>query len=182
VQVLENGANRVFLNKTAQFEETFLEKALNAMLEVARRNMGPSELIRVMDNDFAVVNFMKITREDITARGKIRPIGARHFARNANLLQNITQLYNSQVGQDPAVQAHISGKAIARVIEETLEIERFGIVQENIRVAETLETQQMAQQGSNILAQAGGGPAGPEMQVPVAGNTGSAPAAPARPQ
>lgn len=180
VQVLENGANRVFINKTAQFEETFLEKALNAMLETARRNMGPSELVRVMDNDFAVVNFMKITREDITARGKIRPIGARHFARNANLMQNLTQWYNSPIGQDPAVQAHISGKALAKISEELLEIDRFGIVQDNIRLAETLETQKLAQSGSNIIAQ-NGAPAGPEMQVPVAGNTGSAPVQPPRP-
>jgi hypothetical protein len=180
VQVLENGANRVFLNKTAQFEETFLEKALNAMLEVARRNMGPSELIRVMDNDFGVVNFMKITREDIAARGKLRPIGARHFARNANLLQNLTQWYNSPIGQDPSVQAHISGKAMAKISEELLEVDRFGIVQDNIRVAEQLETQQLMQAGSNILAN-NGAPAGPEMAVPTAGSTGSAPAAPPRP-
>jgi hypothetical protein len=175
VQVLENGANRVFLNKTAYLEETFLEKALNAMLEVARRNMGPSELIRVMDNDLAVVNFMKVTREDITANGKLRPIGARHYARNANLMQNITQWYSSALGQDQAIQAHVSGKALARISEELMEVERFGIFGENIRVAETLETQQLMQAGSQILAERGA-PAGPAMQVPAAGATGSPPA------
>ena len=178
VQMLENGANRVFINKTAHFEESFLEPALNSMLELARRNMGPSELIRVLDNDFAVVNFMKITREDITARGKIRPIGARHYARNANLLQNLTQFYNSAVGQDPAVQAHISGKAMARLSEELLEVERFGIFGDNIRIAENLETQKMAQAGSQVLAERGP-PADPNMaQVPTANATGSQAAPP----
>lgn len=177
VQILENGANRVFLNKTAHFEENFIERALNSMLEVSRRNMGPSELVRVLDNDFAVVNFMKITREDITARGKIRPIGARHFARNANLVQNLTQLYGSAIGQDPAVQAHVSGKAVAKLMEELLDLDRFNLVQDNIRVVETLETQRMAQSGSQMLAERGA-PAGPEMQVPTAGSTGSPPAQP----
>lgn len=181
IQVLENGANRVFLNKTAQFEETFLEPILNSMLEISRRNMGPSELVRVMDDDYGVVNFMKITKQDITARGKIRPIGARRFARNANLLQNLTQWYNSPIGQDPAVQAHISGKALAKLSEEIMEIERFGIVKDNIRLAEQLETQQLMQSGSNMLAE-NGGPAGPEMQVPVPGQAGSAPRQEPRPQ
>lgn len=176
VQVLENGANRVFINKTAQFEELFLEPALNAMLEVARRNMGPSELIRVMDDDFAVANFMKITREDLTARGKLRPIGARHFARNANLMQNLTQWYSSAIGQDAAVQAHISGKAIARISEELLEVERFGLFGDNIRMAENMETQKLAQAGSQVLAERGA-PPDPNMQVPTPAGVGSAPAA-----
>jgi len=171
VQILENGANRIFINKTAHFEEVFLEPILNSMLEVSRRNMGPSELIRVLDTDFAVVNFMKITREDITARGKIRPIGARHYARNANIIQNLTQLYGSAIGQDPSVAAHISGKAVAHLMEELLNLDRFQLVQDNIRVVETLETQQMQQQGSQMLAEQGA-PADPNMAVPTA-NTGS---------
>lgn len=177
VQILENGANRVFINKTGYFEETFLERALNAMLEVARRNMGPSELVRVLDNDFDVVNFMTITKDDITARGKIRPVGARHFARNANIIQNLTQLYGSAIGQDPAVQAHVSGKKIAHLMEELLDLERFQLVQDNIRVAETLETQKLQQAGTQMLSERGA-PSGPNMQVPTGGNQGSAPAAP----
>lgn len=174
VQVLENGANRVFINKTAHFEEVFLEPVVNTMLEIARRNMGQTELVRVMDNDFAVVNFMKITKDDIAARGKLRPIGARHFARNANLIQNITQLYGSAIGQDPAVAAHISGKKIAELAEEALDLERFQIFEPNIRVAEQLETQQLMQSGSQIMAERGA-PPDPSLAPPVAGQTGSPP-------
>lgn len=178
VQTLENSANRIFLNKTAYFEEVFMEPLLNSMLEISRRNMGPSDLVRVLDNDFAVVNFLKVTREDITARGKLRPIGARHFARNANIVQNLTQMYSSSLGQDPAVAAHVSGKAIAHLMEELLDLERFQLVQDNIRVSETLETQQLAQAGSQMLAERNA-PAGPEMAVPTA-NSGT-PAAPKGP-
>lgn len=155
VQVLENGANRVFLNKTSYFEETFLEPIINSMLELARRNMGPSDLIRVMDDQFGVVEFMKITREDITARGKIRPIGARHFARNANILQNLTQFATSGLGQDPAIAAHISGKRIAQLVEELLGLERYQLVQDNVRVAEQMETSQLAQAGQQVLMEEG---------------------------
>lgn len=177
VQILENGSNRIFLNKTAQFEEQFVEPSLNAMLEIARRNMGPSELVRVLDNDVSVVSFMKITKEDITARGKIRPIGARHFARNANLIQNLTQMYASAMGQDPAVAAHISGKKVAHLMEELLDVERYGLVQDNIRIAETLETQSLMQSGTQLL-QERNAPASPQMAVPTVANSGT----PAGPQ
>lgn len=171
VQVLENGANRIFLNKTAYFEEVFLEKVVNSMLEISRRSMGEAEYVRVLDNDFAVVNFLKITKADITARGKLRPIGARHYARNANLMQNITQFY-STLGQDPAVSAHISGKAVAKIGEQLLDLERFQLVRDNVRVEETLETQKLMQSGSQILAERGA-PADPNMAPPVAGASGT---------
>jgi hypothetical protein len=164
VQILENGSNRIFLNKTAYFEEIFLEPLLNTMLEVARRNMTPSDLIRVVDDQIGVVEFMKITKADLVARGKIRPVGARHFARNANILQNLTQLSNTPIGQDPAVNAHISGKKMAHLIEELLELERYGLVQDNIRVAEQLETQKLASSAQQILMeQAGAQPGGSQV-------------------
>lgn len=155
VQILENGANRVFLNKSAYFEEEFLEPILNSMLELSRKNMGPSDLIKVMDDQFGVAEFMKITREDISARGKIRPIGARRFARNANILQNLTQLASSPLGQDPAIQAHISGKKMARLIEEIMDLNRFDLVQDNVRIGEMLETEQLKQSAQQIIAEQG---------------------------
>lgn len=182
VQVLENGANRIFLNKTAYFEKMFEEPLLNGMLELSRRNMGVSDVVRVIDDQFGVAEFMKITREDITAKGKLRPIGARHFARNANIIQNLTQLFNTPIGQDPAVNAHISGKGIAKLVEELLDIERYHLVQDNIRVAEQFETQNLVQAAQQKTAEqmmpkgptnANGmvqGPQGPAGASPVQGN------------
>lgn len=144
VQILENGANKVFLNKTAYFEEMFLEPIVNSMLEVGRRLMGPSDAIKIMDDDFNVSRFLTIRREDITAKGKLRPIGARHFARNANILQNLVQLSSSPLGQDPAVISHISGKKVAQLMEELLDLEKFELYGDNVRIAEQMETQQIA--------------------------------------
>lgn len=153
VQILENGANKVFLNKTAYFERVFLEPLLNSMLEVGRRLMGPSEIIKQVDEDFNVTAFRTITKEDITAKGKIRPVGARHFARNANLLQSLSQLSTSPLWQDPGVRSHISGKKIAQLVEELLDMERFEIVRDNIAIEENLETQQLASQAQQMLAE-----------------------------
>lgn len=154
VQILENGANRVFINKSSYFEEVFEEKLLNSMLEVGRRNLDIADTLRVFDDQYGAVAFMTITRDDLAAKGKIRPIGARHFARNANILQNLTQFYGSQLGQDPTVNAHVSGKTIAHLIfDDLLGLDRYKIVSDNIRVAETLETQQQMASAQQILAE-----------------------------
>lgn len=176
VQSLDNSANRIFLNKTAYFEEVFMEPLLNDMLEVARRNMVPSDVIRVVDDQQGIVDFMTVTREDLAASGRIRPVGARHFARNANIVQNLTQLSNTPVGQDPAVNAHISGKKMAHLLQELLELDRYGLVQDNIRVIEQAETQQLvaaAQQGA--MERMGAGRPGSQPPVDEKGKPVAAP-------
>lgn len=153
IQVLENGANRIFLNKTSYFEEIFLEPLLNDMLELARRNLNEADLIRVLDDETGAVLFEEIRKDDLAASGKIRPVGARHFAQNATMVQNLTQLYASAIGQDPAVTVHISGKKIAETIEHLLGFERYGIVGNNIRLLEQVETQKMMEAAKGMMQQ-----------------------------
>lgn len=143
VQVLENGANRVFLNKISYFEEMFLEPLLNDMLELARRNMVDADVVRVLDEETQAVTFKTITKEDITASGKIRPIGARHFAQNATIIQNLTNFSQSPLAQDPTIMSHISGKRMALAIESLLGLEKFKLFQPNIRLHEQAELQQV---------------------------------------
>lgn len=147
VQSLQNSASRIFEHKTAHFERTFLEPALNAMLEVSRRYMNMADTIRVMDDATGAMLFREITKEDITAKGKIVPVGARHFAERARRVQNLTQLYQVKLA-DPTVAPHLSGKEFARILAEELgEPKLFG---ENIAVSEQLETQQAAQEAEAI--------------------------------
>lgn len=143
VQVLENGANRVFLNKISHFESVFLEPLMNDMLEMARRNLNEADTIRVLDEETQAVTFEKITKEDITARGKIRPIGARHFAQNAQVVQNLTQFANSPIGQDPLVTAHLSGQRLAMAMEHLLGLEKYKLYQPNIRIYEQAQLQRI---------------------------------------
>lgn len=146
MQVLENGANKVFVNKVSYFEEMFLEPLLNDMLESSRRNLNEADSIRVLDDETQAVTFEKITKEDITARGKIRPMGARHFAQNATIIQNLTQFANSPLAQDPTINSHISGKRLAIALESLLGLEKYKLIQDNIRIYEMGELQKV--QGS----------------------------------
>lgn len=142
VNQLQNSASRIFEHKAAKFEQEFLEPCLNSMLESARRNMQGSDLIRVMDDQTGVFLFNDITKEDITAKGKLVPKGARHFAERAQRVQNLIQL--QQVKADPTVAPHLSGKVMAKIIAEELnEPELYG---ENIAVEEQVETQEALQE------------------------------------
>lgn len=148
VQSLQNAASRIFEHKTAHFERVFLEPILNAMLETSRRNMSKSDVIRVMDQDKGIDLFKTITRDDITAAGKIVPIGARHFAERARRVQNLQQLYQLKLA-DPSVASHLSGKEFARILAE--EIGEPSLFKENVAVFEQLETQRSMQETETSL-------------------------------
>lgn len=144
VQALENAAGRIFQEKITQFEVELLEPALNNMLMTSVRNMNGSDLIRVLDDDLGVVNFLSITKEDITAKGKIRPIGARHFAQRAQLIQNLTGIANSAVW--PKIERHMSDKALAKLVEDSMQLQRFELVSDNVAMFEQMEAQRLANQ------------------------------------
>lgn len=144
VQRLENAASRVFENKIKQFERGILENLLNAMLELARRKVDPTT-IRVFNDEFKVATFMTLSGEDLTGQGRIKPVAARHFAEQAQQVQDLTNFFASAPGQDPAVIAHFSSIGLAKLWEGILNIEDYNIVQPNIRQTEMAEASQLAQ-------------------------------------
>jgi hypothetical protein len=152
VQQLQNAAGRIFQEKITSFEIEVLEKALNAMLETAKRNLDAGDVVRVMDDDLGVEQFMAITREDITASGKLRPIGARHFAAQAQLMQNMTGIFNSPIGQ--MVAPHTSSKALAKLVEDIMGLGRYSLFSPNVAVFEQQETQRLVNQaGEDLMAE-----------------------------
>jgi len=149
VQQLQNAAGRIFQHKVNKFEIEFIEPILNTMLEVARRNIDIAELTKVMDDDLGVSDFISITKEDITATGKLRPIGARHYAARAQLLQNMLGIFNSPIGQ--TIAPHISSKRLAQMVEEYMGFEQYDFIQDNIAISEQAETQKLINQAQETV-------------------------------
>ena len=144
VQTLENAAGRIFQEKVNNFEVNLLEPALNMMLELARRKMHGTDVVSIIDDDLGVEEFINITKEDITAKGKIRAVGSRHFAAKAQLIQNVTSIFNTMVGQK--LEPHTSAIALSQLIEDVMGLERYQLFKENIGVEEQLRTQQLVQE------------------------------------
>tara|TARA_R110000824_G_scaffold220060_1_gene407058 strand:- start:884 stop:2722 length:1839 start_codon:yes stop_codon:yes gene_type:complete len=151
VQQLQNAASRIFQHKVNRFEREFLEPVLNKMLEMSRHYIDSQELTRVMDDDIGVMDFLSITKDDLTIRGKLRPIGARHYAMRAQLLQNILGVFNSPIGA--IIQPHISGKRIAQMVEEYMGFEKYDFIGEFIGLFEQGEQQKIVQQVQKELQQ-----------------------------
>jgi hypothetical protein len=151
VQRLENAAGRIFQSKVSWFERNILEPLLNGMLAEAIRNFEGVERIRAVDEQFGTEDFVEITKDDLMAAGKIYPIGARHFAEQAKFIQELSQTV-AAVQAIPTVAAHISGKAIAKALEENLGWQNYKIVQDNAMLFEQAESQQLINQMQEDLA------------------------------
>jgi hypothetical protein len=156
VQQLSNAAGRIFQEKITNFEIELLERSLNAMLEVARRSMTGVDIVRVMDDEVGVKEFLSITKEDITANGKVRPIGARHFGKQAQDLQNIMGIFASPIGA--MVAPHTSGKALTKFIDDVTGLKGYEIFRPNVAIFEQQETQALVSQAQEDLAVEGNMP------------------------
>lgn len=143
VQALENAAGRIFQEKIIQFE-LFMEQLLNDMLEIAHRNFDEIDTIRVMDNDLGVQQFKRVTKEDITANGVLRPVGARHFAQKAQELQNLVGVFNSPIGAH--IAPHTSGIGLTQFINDVVDLRGYDIFKPNIAVAERQQTDSLLAQ------------------------------------
>lgn len=146
VQRLENAASRIFQNKIAQFEEQIVEPLLNAMLVLAKQNITETN-IRTIDDEFGGVDFQTITKKDLSANGRLKPIAARHFAEQAELIQNLTNFSQSGLAQDPEVIQHFSSVKMAELIEDVLNVEDYDIVQPYVRISERSEAMKLEQAG-----------------------------------
>jgi len=150
VQRMENAASRLFQNKIKQFEEELVEPLLNAMLELARRNLTSSTTIKVMD-EFNEATFKTLTVEDITGVGRIKPVASRHFAEKAELVQNLTNLTGS--GLWPTVQPHFSGIKLAKILEDVFNLKEYGVVLQNVAMAEQADAMKQSQALEENVAQ-----------------------------
>jgi len=143
-QSLMTAAGRIFQEKVTNFEIELLEPLLNSMLEQAVRNFDGTDIIRNIDTDLGATMFQEITRDDLVAKGIIRPVGARHFGQKAQELQSLIGIAASPVWA--TIAPHTSGKGLAQFVEDVLSITAYQIFRPNVAVMEQKETSALAGQ------------------------------------
>lgn len=152
VQSLNDGAFRGFINKVSQLEEDLLDKLIQAEIRIAKDNYA--SVIRVLEEDEeGVLLTTEVTEEDLSANGKLVPIGARRFARQLQQLQGINTMANSNIAQ--LVGQHIDTYRLAKTVETLYGfnnyefIKKFAVIDEQL---EAQEKQMMADQQSVVDA------------------------------
>lgn len=143
-QGLEAASGRTFQHKIRYFEREFLEKILEAEVEVARRNIDTIDVVEVLDDDIGVSEFVTIQKQDITANGRLNAVGARHFSRQNMLTKNLQQ-FSAQVAGDPLLQQHFPSERLAKVWEDMLGFKGLELFQAYGRVAEQAELERLSQ-------------------------------------
>lgn len=154
VSSLQNAAGRIFQNKVNYFEKNFIEPIVNAEIEQARKNIGTVDLVKIVDDDIGVTEFLKITKEDLSANGTLIPIGARHYARQSILVQNLNQFMQA-LQLDQMMAQHFPSERLAKAWEDLLGFQRLELFEKYGRIGEQLEMaklQQLAQQDQEVTA------------------------------
>jgi hypothetical protein len=143
VQRMENAASRIYQSKVIQFEVELVEEYLNGALELSKRKVTSDILVRYFDDELKANLFMNLTPDDLTGLGRIRPYAARHFAEQAELIQNLTSLMASPLGQ--LVQPHVSSINLAKMLECIFDVYEWKIFTPFVALAEQADAQRIAQ-------------------------------------
>lgn len=151
VSSLQNAASRIFQNKITYYESQFMEKIINAEVEVARVNINGTDIVRVLDDDYGVAEFLRITQADLMSSGTLIPIGARHFARQATLVQNLMQ-FSQAMASDPMMMQHFPAENLARAWEDLLGFKRLELFRKYGRLEEELELARLQSVAQEQLA------------------------------
>lgn len=145
VQLLDAGGNKVFQRRARRFERQILQPVLGDYLELGKRYLDTEDIIAVTDTETQVETFMTITNQMLTGQGQIVPRGASISIDKANTLQNLNIILSSPAGQALA-QQHMSGKALARTLEDLADLTSFQLFYPWIGLQEAAEGQRIAAQ------------------------------------
>lgn len=143
VSSLEEAANRVFQAKAEFYEKELLEKAVNAELELARRNIADTDSVAIVDSETGMMDFVDISAKDLKSTGRLVPMGARHFARKKQLTQNLVNSLNVAL-QDETIAQHLPGQKIAETLfTDLLDLGNREIFEPFGRISEMAEATRM---------------------------------------
>lgn len=157
VTVLQQGADRQFIDKVNHFEEHIIEPILNLMFELIIRNLDITDIARVFNDDPNALLILEVTRDDVVADGNLRPLGSKHFAARNKRMQELQTLL--ALAAQSSIGAHISGIAAAKMISEELGWDKYGVIKPFAAIEEQtqMQMQQMMAQAQmqQLMQQAG---------------------------
>jgi len=148
VSVLQTGANKMFLEKTSHFENSFLKRLLENFYIITMSNFNDDDFIRVFNEDLNTYEIVNVDRNKIIADGQFKLSGSSYYERRQKAVQELTEVMQT-LSSVPATSYHLDGFKVAKLLEKELGYERYDIVKEY----KAVEDQVGAQTAQRMAAQ-----------------------------
>lgn len=143
-------AGRLFNSKVAKYEDEMVVPSLNAEMELAKRELDEnlSILVSLEEGDI----WQEITPDTLKNKGTFRAVGARHYAQQQRLSQDLQGLMQA-IQMDPEIAVHFPPRKIALAWDRYMGSfgTADGLYEEFGRLAEQVEAQQMQQAAAGIV-------------------------------
>ena len=160
VSVLQTGANKMFLEKTSHFEQSFLKRILENFYIITITNLDSEDFMRIFNEELNTYEIIGVNKSDIVADGQFKLSGSSHFEKRQRAVQELTQVVNT-ISSIPSTSYHIDGYQVARLLERELGFERYSLVKEYKAIEDSVNAQavqQMTAQENQGLLQMNGVP------------------------
>lgn len=138
VQQLDDAALRKFLHKAEQLELDLIEPLVSAEIDIGRDNFH-SVIQAISTDEEGMPILMEISKADLSANGKLVPMGARRFKRQNQQMSMLQLLANSNLAN--LTGAHLKPYALAQAIETLGGFDQFGLYEKFGAVYEQQELQ-----------------------------------------
>lgn len=150
VSQLQNASGRLFQSKISSFEREFLEPILNAEIEVCKDEID-SVMSILVDIDDELI-WEQIGKADFKITGRLVPKGATHYAKQAQLVQEL-QAFHNVLAMDQELQVHFPANKLAEQWNQLLGFGGHeGVYEKFGRIAERVELAQMQQAAEGMVA------------------------------
>ena len=166
VATLSNAASRIFQHKMTRFEVTMVEEILNSELMVAKEGMTGTDTAAMKTGEDGLQEYFQVSKQDLLVNGRVVPIGARHFARQQQLAQDLKD-FQAVLSMDKELQQHFSSVKMGALWESVLDFEEYHAYQAYARIDEQTEMARRTQAAQQTLQN--------ESKVPDAVDNGGVP-------
>ena len=147
VSVLEQGANKMYLEKITHFEDTLIEPMLNLFYVILAMNFDGNDILRYFDSDTQTLEMINVNKEQVIRDGKVKPTGSKNYRQKVKDIAEIQQAI-AVMNSSEATQMHIDGYAIDKALEQKLDFEKYNIVKKFKFVTDRVDAQGVAQRAT----------------------------------
>ena len=148
VSQLNEGAMKMFLEKTNHWEVTFLKRHIQNFYTVLAMNFDIRDTYKVLDDVTDTTEVISVTKEDVIRDGNFKLKGSENFAKKNKILIDLRDGLGLLLSNESTAM-HIDGLAIDKMVERELDWEKYGIIKEFSGVLAPIDAQfamQMHQQ------------------------------------